>query len=346
MTKHNAKRTALLQEGFRAVLHADNDLLDKTAATMSKKEDFWNPLLKQVCFESMTAEEIELLTGSDDLDGIAEQLFMAGTPKSMLSRVPLGVIELRDNPIERICYRGTLDRKSKIASLLVLAGYSEASNFNSFDEIGEMLKLRAEQAVNPVVAVEVPEEEILPEENYEESGEEENFSTLDSLMNPVQDIEDTDETIENGEPAVEALEAVEEGPVEEPLSEEVEAPTEAQTASQHGLTEVPDVTDPEVYQELRDNVEAEMVEDRRNLQLAALRSLNPFKRRSRMVEDSPAVPSTARKITVVQEEFIPAELPAEVAVETHVHNDNEDEPILVDEWASIEKLFAADNTKV
>lgn len=356
MHKHTAKRTALLQEGFRSVLYADSEKLVKTATVMSRDFDYWRSLLRNACFVNMTSEDTQFLLHSEDLDTVGAQLFMAGTPKNMLSHVPLGVIELRDQPIERLTYRGKLERKNRIASLLVLAGYNEAENFNSLAELSENLKTRAEYAVNPPTADEPAEEVDIEAAEVAEVADEQvdsHFSNLEALMTSHH--HDEDELIDEGETtseedaeeaSMEPAEPSEEAQTKEPLTEEPQAFTEPQEGSQHMVTTVPDVTDPVVLKELRDKVAKELVEDRRNVQVAALHSLNPFKRRAKKQAIQPEKSSTARKITVVQEFSTPGALPFDVIIETNVLNDDEDTPILVDEWTSIENLFSTDSTKV
>lgn len=311
---------------------------------MSKDFDYWRPLLSNVCIDNLSAEKTELLLHSEDVEDIGSQLFMTGTPKNMLSRVPLGVIELRDKPIERISYRGTLDRKNRIASLIVLAGYKEAENFNSLTELSENLKTRAEHAINPPVIEEPAEETDIITETSETMQDSETISIWELLIKPnAPEAEPVAEEISVDEPpaesAVEPVEALEAVQAEEHLITESEALTEAETASQPMMTVIPDVTDPVVLQELRNTVEKELAEDRRNTQVAALRSLNPFKRRPKNPVMQEEEPSTARKITVVQEFSTPGALPPETIIETNVLNDDEDERILVDEWESIENLF-------
>ena len=342
MPNHNAKRTTLLQEGFAAVLRGDTNQLLKTANTMGKDESYWVPLLKEVCFDNMSADDATLLKTTENMDDAASKLFMNGTSKNLLERVPLGVIELRDNPIERLSYKGALGRKNRIASLLVLAGYSEPVGFNSFAETQAMLNERAENAVHPVLVQETVET-IDDMENFDvnevepevEDTEQEDMTTLETLMTPRELlVEDEAET------AVDPVEASETVDTEEPLKETSQEPQEDLLALWEGATTVPDITDPEVYKELREKVEFEINEDRKRSQWAAFVSLNPFKKRvnNTLVEDIAV--SAPHRITVVQEVTPPGALPADTVIETNVVNDDEDEVILAEEWSSIEELFA------
>lgn len=344
MPNHNAKRTTLLQEGFAAVLRGDATQLLKTANNMGKDESYWVPLLKEVCFGNMSADDAALLKTTENMDDAASKLFMNGTSKNLLERVPLGVIELRDNPIERLSYKGALGRKNRIASLLVLAGYSEPAGFNSFAETQEMLNYRAENAVNPVLVQETVEtiddmenfdvNDMEPEVEKTEQ-EDKGMTTLETLMTPREPlVEDEVET------AVDPVEASETVDTEEAFKEPVQEPQEDLLALWEGTTTVPDITDPEVYNELREKVEFEMNEDRKRSQWAALVSLNPFKKRvdNTLVEDIAV--SVPHRITVVQEVTPPGALPADAVIETNVVNDDEDEVILAEEWASIEEIFA------
>jgi hypothetical protein len=54
------------------------------------------------------------------------------------------VIELRDQPIERLTYRGTLIGVEKIASLLVVAGYSIMESAHDYEILRESVVKRAQ----------------------------------------------------------------------------------------------------------------------------------------------------------------------------------------------------------
>lgn len=360
MPDFTEKRTALLKEGFASVLTGNTERLHKTALSMSKEDTYWIPLLKKTCFENMTAEEAKELISTDDMNDVAVKLFLAGTPKTMLSLIPLGIIEMRNNPIERIAYKGRLNRRSRIASLLVVAGYIESTGFDSFEELQETLNDRAYRMTHPDAKLDMPwnggEEETSVEQaepevseeseaevasseeqaliDYHREREEAGLNALETMLSvpaPLEAKQENDSVDLTGE-----SEATEEVQAEEDPSEQIKPVTRQ-------MTVVPDVTDPEVYKELRYKVEREVKQDTRQLQWSALSGLFSFRKKKPAVLVSESV-SAPRKITVEQKVSVPGPLPADTVIVTNAVNDDESR-ILTEEWSSVEELFAKDSSQ-
>lgn len=157
-------RLRLLETALLGVFHGDEKSVMKAAHVMRKDMDFWHPLLIQgieYTLPDAGGMSVQDLVVADSSKDAADMLTYASA-KQLAPRLSLGVIELRDQHIERLTYRGPLIGVEKIASLLVIAGYSVMESALDYEALKTSVARRAQTIMelslpfeeNPVAAVE------------------------------------------------------------------------------------------------------------------------------------------------------------------------------------------------
>lgn len=160
-------RLRLLETALLGVFHGDEKSVMKVARAMRKDMDFWYPLLVQGIGHTLPdagGMSVQDLIVADSSKDVADMLTYASA-KQLAPRLSLGVIELRDQPIERLTYRGPLIGVEKIASLLVIAGYSIMESARDYEVLKDSVAKRAHTIMElSLPAVEFPvAEEFEPE---------------------------------------------------------------------------------------------------------------------------------------------------------------------------------------
>ena len=166
-------RLRLLETALLGVFHGDEKSVMKTARVMRKDMEFWYPLLIEGIEHTLPdagGMSVQDLIVADSSKDAADMLTYASA-KQLAPRLSLGVIELRDQPIERLTYRGALIGLEKLASLLVIAGYSVMESAHDYEALKSSIVERAWTIMDlayptfesPVVAEEA---EFEPEETF------------------------------------------------------------------------------------------------------------------------------------------------------------------------------------
>ena len=141
-----SSRLRLLETALLGVFHGDEKSVMKSARAMRKDMEFWYPLLVQGIAHTLPEAggmSVQDLIVADSSKDAADMLTYASA-KQLAPRLSLGVIELRDQPIERLTYRGPLIGVEKIASLLVIAGYSIMESARDYVVLRESVAKRAQ----------------------------------------------------------------------------------------------------------------------------------------------------------------------------------------------------------
>jgi hypothetical protein len=138
-------RLRLLETALLGVFHGNEKSVMKAARTMRKDMEFWYPLLIEGIGHTLpeaggiSVQDLAFADSSKD----AADLLTYASAKQLAPRLSLGVIELRDQPIERLTYRGALIGVEKIASLLVVAGYSIMESAHDYETLRASVANRA-----------------------------------------------------------------------------------------------------------------------------------------------------------------------------------------------------------
>lgn len=166
-------RLRLLETALLGVFHGDEKSVMKTARVMRKDMEFWYPLLIEGIEHTlpdaggMSVQDLVVAESSKD----AADMLTYASAKQLAPRLSLGVIELRDQPIERLTYRGALIGLEKLASLLVIAGYSVMESAHDYEALKASVAERAqtimELSLKEWDSLMVVESEAEPEETYE-----------------------------------------------------------------------------------------------------------------------------------------------------------------------------------
>lgn len=149
-------RLRLLETALLGVFHGDEKSVMKAARGMRKDMEFWYPLLIQGIGHTLPEAggmSVQDLVVADSPKDAADMLTYASA-KQLAPRLSLGVIELRDQPIERLTYRGPLIGVEKIASLLVIAGYSIMESARDYVVLRESVAKRAQTILELSLPVE------------------------------------------------------------------------------------------------------------------------------------------------------------------------------------------------
>lgn len=139
-------RLRLLETALLGVFHGDEKSVMKTARVMRKDMEFWYPLLIEGIGHTLPdagGMSVQDLVVADSSKDAADMLTYASA-KQLAPRLSLGVIELRDQPIERLTYRGALIGLEKLASLLVIAGYSVMESSHDYEALKSSVAERAQ----------------------------------------------------------------------------------------------------------------------------------------------------------------------------------------------------------
>lgn len=161
-------RLRLLETALLGVFHGDENSVMKAARIMRKDMEFWYPLIIEGIAHTlpdaggMSVQDLIVADSSKD----AADLLTYASAKQLAPRLSLGVIELRDQPIERLTYRGALIGVEKIASLLVIAGYSIMESAHDYEALRESVVKRAQTIMElsqPFVESPVNETEFEPD---------------------------------------------------------------------------------------------------------------------------------------------------------------------------------------
>lgn len=161
-------RLRLLETALLGVFHGDENSVMKAARIMRKDMEFWYPLIIEGISHTLPDAggiSVQDLTVADSSTDAADLLTYASA-KQLAPRLSLGVIELRDQPIERLTYRGALIGVEKIASLLVIAGYSIMESAHDYEALKESVVKRAQTIMElsqPFVESPATESELEPE---------------------------------------------------------------------------------------------------------------------------------------------------------------------------------------
>jgi hypothetical protein len=138
-------RLRLLETALLGVFHGNEKSVMKAARTMRKDMEFWYPLIIEGIWHTLPEAggiSVQDLAVADSAKDAADLLTYASA-KQLAPRLSLGVIELRDQSIERLTYRGALIGVEKIASLLVVAGYSIMESAHDYETLRASVANRA-----------------------------------------------------------------------------------------------------------------------------------------------------------------------------------------------------------